>query len=628
MSGRTFVNTESLAPQRRVSWQDEQSSTQVERTGQSAKLKRSEVEMEPTHDKAPKDPQDPPESGGKAQRLKSRSKSSPERRQHILERRAQARVKLLKQAYGERTGTRSVKDTAINVKEEGFDLAKGIHKVGNLPIDAVADKMKGVSTGGDYHLSTAEMVKGGSSALYGGVALACAIAQTVRVHEMNKEEASAKATLKEYEQVQKLVQKRDDLQGKLQLARVKHQKLDGRLKSVESRISELAKKGKTSKTLTEKRDQLKQQVATARWQVKSLTKRFNKVDGDPRLAKLHSMALKGFLAGKTLESDVRPGLRKIHLERAKCAGNWLELPKHVVDATRLTATLSTGASTVLKGVSGGVGGALGLFTFGTDLKATIDNSREAHELIAKREKYKTARDGETDRTLDMLGKRLQMKATKNRHTKIAGAVKYATGATAGLGSAVAGGIVLAGVITGTTLAAAAIATPVGWALGGLAAVALIGYGCYRLARHFRSKGVKEKVDLALDTLEKNIKPEDMTDKQRKAVYFMIQKGKKHGVAPLNYKTLAAFTLDYRVSRDTRTASATAVLMLKEAFKKAKPDGVVTKDDVAANKSPITQMLRRLGADDEFISHLLGAGRENPDDPSLAQKALNKKFGLR
>ncbi len=570
--------------------------------------------------------------------LKSRKKDKTmERmkgRQQRLDR-MRSKSEFLLRGHRERKGgmSKSTLEKAVDVKEMGFDTSKGFGRTAKLPVDVLAKYNEGRTSGGERHLSSQEYLKGGFTIGDCVISLGAAIAQTVRVHEMNKDEKTAKEVLSQFDQVKKDVVERDELVKKEAIAGSKLRKL------FKIREKRPLSRGENRALRRAKRDLIR------------CKSRIQEIDAKPGVKKLHTMALKAFLAEKTLQTDKSGWDRKIHLERGKCASAWLSVPRYAIDIARYTTVMRTGTANVLKGVSGGAAGVLGIIGAGLDFKAMIDSSRDAHKLIEKRDKFhkvRTDRKGSKDRTMEMLAKRLEMKASKNRTTKIMSALKYASGTLGGLGSAFAGTVSMAGVIMGSSLAIASVATPVGWALGGLAALGLIGYGLYRLGRHIRSKGVKTKIEnglKALDQLDGGKRPHELSKDLKKGLEFIKAKGRKHGVETRsvsrlksrseingrrleNRAALREFALDYRLSRDTRTASATAMLMLREAFKAVNPDGHISETDVANSDAPVVKLLKDLGADDKFISNLVGALRETPGDISLAQKAFSKKFGLR
>src|SRR5262249_47555394 len=154
---------------------------------------------------------------------------------------------------------------------------------------------------------------------------------------------------------------------------------------------------------------------------------------------------------------------------------------------------------------------------------------------------------------------------------------------------------IAAVVGGTAAAAAtaaAILTPVGWALAGAAALGAIGYGAYKLARHLNSKAIKNALQ---DTLH-NLQGKTDTDKisglalgkdQQKNITKVAEKYLKslatQGALGSPPKTMADITVgelrDYAskkyLARDTGVATEALYNRFKEEVSAKFPGGAPT-----------------------------------------------------
>lgn len=270
---------------------------------------------------------------------------------------------------------------------------------------------------------------------------------------------------------------------------------DQKLRSWQESISdakELELDSETIGVLEEQRDIVKDkrdealQDVTAR--IKQLTDKVNNTAIGSKLAK----------------GDMDKFLDDLGWEGAKLYKSVGDGLKAGVDLARLAVTSGTVAAEGLKAASGTVGAIIGPLTFVINTRDGIKDIEDNRAALKLKHKAGDAIKGkhikQDDAELLAIAERIRLKQKKQSVDKGLSATKNAFGAVGGLASGFAGAATIAAMATGAAVGVAAIATPVGWALAGAAALAAIGYGCYKLARHLHSQSIKASLQQTIQTL--------------------------------------------------------------------------------------------------------------------------------
>jgi hypothetical protein len=213
-----------------------------------------------------------------------------------------------------------------------------------------------------------------------------------------------------------------------------------------------------------------------------------------------------FAAFKLAEGDYDKFHQDLALELTKLYKSVGDGTKALIDISRLAMASGTALAEGFKAASGTVGAIIGPVTFGVNLKDMITDIDGNVAALRMKKVTSGAIKGkeihQKDAELLAISERIRLKQKKQSVDKGLSATKSAFGALGGLASGVAGAATIAAMATTAAVGVAAIATPVGWALAGTAALAAIGYGIYKLARHINSSGIKAALQGSIQTLDK------------------------------------------------------------------------------------------------------------------------------
>ncbi|HSJ04061.1 MAG TPA: hypothetical protein VK956_16470 [Verrucomicrobium sp.] len=300
-------------------------------------------------------------------------------------------------------------------------------------------------------------------------------------------------------------------------------------------------------------------------------------------AVLKNLAVTGRMKGRNAEKDLTSYNDSVPLERAKMVKSLWDGQKAITDIGMLSSGAGTVAAEGFKLASGVTGVVVGPLTMAVNSYEMYNDVNERNvQLALKAQSTKVLKSTtgikQDDGELLAIAERLKLKQTKQSVDKGLSATKNFFGALGGAGTAVAGGVaiaVTAGAVA-TTASAVLIATPIGWGLAGAAALAAIGYGIYKLARHVNSSGIKE----ALQTTLKNVQGKDpatkvgdlgLTGKDAKAMGKITDKMIKALAAQGITATADQFTVqdvqNYAskklLARDTGVATASLYHRFKE-----------------------------------------------------------------
>lgn len=291
----------------------------------------------------------------------------------------------------------------------------------------------------------------------------------------------------------------------------------------------------------------------------------------------------GRMKGRVAEKDLNSYNDNVGLERAKLIKSLWDGQKALMDIGSISTVGTQVVSEGFKLAGGVTGVVVGPLTVAVNGYEFYNDVRDNRQFLALKEKSTQAlkRDDvikQDDVELLAIAERLRLKQKKQSVDKGLSATKNFFGALGGIGTATAGAVAIA-VTAGAVSATAAgvlIATPVGWGLAGAAALAAIGYGIYKLARHLNSKGIKD----ALQTTLQNISGKDpgtkisdlnLEGKDAKAMKRvtdkMIKALKAQGItataSDFTVADVEAYASKKLLARDTGVATASLYHRFKE-----------------------------------------------------------------
>jgi hypothetical protein len=280
-------------------------------------------------------------------------------------------------------------------------------------------------------------------------------------------------------------------------------RLRGQLKDLETDIS----------TLEGRRDKLERILDGKEKKLGKLTVLLPKVQTD--LDELNEMLTKHVstsrLKGRMAEKDLNSYNDSVPLERAKLIKSLWDGQKAITDLGSIASVSGSVAAEGFKLASGVTGVVVGPLTVAVNSYEFYNDVKENRAFLGLKKKSTEALGRndvikQDDGELLAIAERLRLKQKKQSVDKGLSATKNFFGALGGVGTATAGAVAIA-VTAGAVSATATgvlIATPVGWGLAGLAALAAIGYGVYKLARHLNSKGIKDALQTTISTAHSNL----------------------------------------------------------------------------------------------------------------------------
>lgn len=212
------------------------------------------------------------------------------------------------------------------------------------------------------------------------------------------------------------------------------------------------------------------------------------------------------IGNKLAHGDIDKFYDDLGIELAKLYKSGGDGAKAALDFARIFVQSGSVAADMLKVAGATVGVVIGPLTFVLNAKEGVKDVQANLDALKLKHAAQDAIKGKAiqqdDAELLAIASRIQLKQKKHSVDKGLSATKNAFGAVGGLASGFAGAATIAAMATGAAVGVAAIATPIGWALAGAAALAAIGYGCYKLARHINSSGIKQALQQSIQTLNK------------------------------------------------------------------------------------------------------------------------------
>lgn len=247
------------------------------------------------------------------------------------------------------------------------------------------------------------------------------------------------------------------------------------------------------------------------------------------------------------------------------------------------------------------------------LHRDIRDIRE-HQNVLKKVKSEQARLQGKDKELEACLKLCNRKQVigEKRFSAVTNGIKVASGLTAGASLGV-GIAMAAGCTTAAALGAAACLTPIGWAIGGVAAACAIGFGIYKLGRFIYNKVQQKRYMEAIDN------PDPTTSKAAATLKERLQKkAAKLAGDPKGWKNVQITPEQIKEYATThligRSASLTTSVMLARL-----------REDDLANPGEAITMFKNLGFTDDQIKAMHQA--KGRDQQSASEKLLKKTLKL-